>query len=469
MKMLIKIAHVLLFSAFLFFAASNVHSQTGTAESFSSTIIKGFAQWNASRIENIVLSNGLKQAADVEEVERFFPLTASGIKTYQFMSAKALLPLVQDSIQADIEAFSRFFGECVPEEIRAIENSGNAENQRTELKNKLEKFIKGDGSENFLLQTTADTCPQLIVEAENMQAFKKNAMNPDLTVVSTVESLQMFKSKLEEIAQKEEKNVKDPKSKLSLTNIIDQLLLLEKLNDDALSYTTRVHHLLTGIDRIAGFSTDEDYPRYAKFQRVGLFFAALADAGESKNPDGVVNALDTYVDSQGAYNDKRLPGGLYANYYVPVSAAPGESVDPIPYENWTVGWDIYISSYYGPSAHRFITDESDIRFFGPVGVELKLAKFRTPEGWTVHTGGALGVNYAPVDIGSYITNELSDNDYSASFDDILAPSYFFSYSFDRAPVALLGGYQTNITVSDNKKTNAWFFAITFDLPVLRVF
>ena len=65
MKMLIKIAHVLLFSAFLFFAASNVHSQTGTAESFSSTIIKGFAQWNASRIENIVLSNGLKQAADV--------------------------------------------------------------------------------------------------------------------------------------------------------------------------------------------------------------------------------------------------------------------------------------------------------------------------------------------------------------------------------------------------------------------
>jgi len=81
----------------------------------------------------------------------------------------------------------------------------------------------------------------------------------------------------------------------------------------------------------------------------------------------------------------------------------------------------------------------------------------------------LGVNYAPVDIGSYITNELSDNDYSASFDDILAPSYFFSYSFDRAPVALLGGYQTNITVSDNKKTNAWFFAITFDLPVLRVF
>ena len=84
MKMLIKIAHVLLFSAFLFFAASNVHSQTGTAESFSSTIIKGFAQWNASRIENIVLSNGLKQAADVEEVERFFPLTASGIKSLLF-------------------------------------------------------------------------------------------------------------------------------------------------------------------------------------------------------------------------------------------------------------------------------------------------------------------------------------------------------------------------------------------------
>jgi hypothetical protein len=107
--MLLKIAPVFLFSAFPFFAASDVHSQTDPAQSFSSTIIKGFAQWNASRIENIVLSNGLKQAANVKEVERFFPLTAIGIKTYQFISAKALLPLVQDSIQADIEAFSRFF------------------------------------------------------------------------------------------------------------------------------------------------------------------------------------------------------------------------------------------------------------------------------------------------------------------------------------------------------------------------
>ncbi len=74
-----------------------------------------------------------------------------------------------------------------------------------------------------------------------------------------------------------------------------------------------------------------------------------------------------------------------------------------------------------------------------------------------------------MDIGSYITNELSDEDYNASFDDILAPSYFLSYSFDSAPVALLGGYQTNITISEDKKTNGWFFAITFDLPVLKVF
>lgn len=468
----------------LSFVALPAFSSVQATDQFSSTIIKGFAQWNASRIENIVLSNGLKQAANINEVERFFPLTSNSIKTYKFLSAKALLPLVQDSIQTDIQAFSKFFGECVPEEIKTIANIDDDKDSKwKDLRAKLTSFINGKNPDNLLLKTTDSTCPNLVVSSKEKKAVVKMEQTylstpPDPEMLpkgtdtnfrTTSIALRDFREYLKVPDDMQITKPKDLTSEVNFALILDQLLFLETLKDQSLSYTTRVHHLLSGIDRIAEFSTKKDYPAYAKFQRIGLFFAALADAGEAKSPEAVVSALDTYVDAQGAYNDKRLPGGVYANYYVPISTAPSEPVESLPFENWTVGWDLYISSYYGPSAHRLIAEETDIRFFGPVGLELKLAKFRTPRNWAVHTGGALGFNYAPVDIGSYITNELSDDDYNASFDDILAPSYFLSYSFDNAPVALLSGYQTNITISENKETNGWFFAITFDLPVLKIF
>ncbi len=404
MRLFSTISPAYLTAALLFVSPTVAYSETPDA--FSSTIIKGFAQWNASRIENIVLSNGLKQAASIDEVERFFPLTSNGIKTYQFLSAKALLPLVQDSIQADIDAFSKFFGECVPDEIKAIGNLGNKDDpedqniQWAALKTKLTGFITGNNPENLLLQTSQETCPDLIVsdsdkntvtemelmynkKAGELGNFPQDGESRFKTTSAAIGSFRTYLNIPDDLKITEAKELTP---ELNFAVILDQLLFLETLKNQSLSYTTRVHHLITGIDRIAEFSTN-DYPAYAKFQRVGLFFAALADAGNAESPEAVVNALDTYVDAQGAYNDKRLPGGLYANYHVPVSMAPRETVTSLPFENWTAGWDMYISSYYGPSAHRFITDESDIRFFGPVGLELKLAKFRTPKNWKVHTGG----------------------------------------------------------------------------------
>jgi len=73
---------------------------------------------------------------------------------------------------------------------------------------------------------------------------------------------------------------------------------------------------------------------------------------------------------------------------------------------------IFISSYYGISYTNTSKNTGEdkqwnFRAFGPVGIEMKLATFKS---------SPLTINYSPIDIGNYLTIELQ------------APSLFFAYS-----------------------------------------
>jgi hypothetical protein len=549
---------ILLMQGLLIMAPISLSAQN-PSEKEASTIIKGFAEWQAARIEKIILDNGLRSLANDERIEKYFVTTASSIKQYQTLSAKDMLPLIADSIDSDVEVMSRILDQCIPYNvlkwISDVDDKAEAKEWYEGLNKGLTNYFDLANIDYSTNQFKADVCPSMDGSQDYFSQLKlmiqsmgevddaseegngsEESDDAGSRVVSYAElkekelvaqsALVVRTQKLDDNAlsdiikaaeinlgkrvEKKERNSLDsavqegkkaesenkkivkhncPKSKgkdkdkdkdkdkgkdtgpgelpNKLQDLINMVAYIDKVRDKKLTYTLRIHYLLLSMDRFNHLS-DCDYIGFSSLQQVSMFFAGLSDAVKDGDTTAVAGVLESFVDYKKAYIDKRAPGGLlWASYHGPKYDVKLNKTELKTYNKMGfVSLDLYVSSFYGgyvgEMASESSPDVTDIqtRFFGPVGFELKLATF---------TKGSLSANYAPIDIGTYVTNELINEEYTASFDDIFAPSYFLSFSLKRAPVAVLVGYQDKIKLTETAETSGPFIGITFDLPIFKLY
>lgn len=256
-----------------------------------------------------------------------------------------------------------------------------------------------------------------------------------------------------------------PRTTALLAAIADAYQLVSSPPEDS-PYTIAVHHLFLIVELAT--QNRMQTGRYQAFQSSALFLAGVLDASQAAKQDGEASAaavqalISQFVDDRKAYQSKRIEST--SAFY------RGEDKPSL-----VCGWgnallfcggnSIYLGSYFGASGAFYVggddVDKSfEVRSYGPVGVEAKLA---TVSGWPI----MLGV--APLDIGAYITRELKDQEYDASFEDVYSWSYYLSVSHRNRPYALVLGFQNGIRLGESDEVDAVFLGLGIDLPILTIY
>lgn len=473
MKHLLK---VFLFALPLLFCQHS-YSQIKSEEE---ALIQGFAKWQAGRIEKIILDEALTGIANDPYVERFFSQTSSNIKFYDKISAKRLIPLMQHYIKEDINHFNALIESCIPynvnswfdENISIEQKAENVEKLYTSLK-KLSS-IPNEDDDPFTTTSFSDElgCDEDILKApvDFVEISKE-----DISDIASKLYNQL--KQINDKADEKESSLPDTvegfiSSEKYIKVLISTFVSYQKVFDDTESFSIRTHQMLLALEQFGGISS-KDYLGFSGLKSTSLFFAGLADAADTKDPNAVAAALDSFVDERDTFVRKRLDQSYYSIVTVTEFDSDKDIIDTKqyrvtcnPYKILPCRNTLFVSSYYGVSYGNIAQNSTEpknwnFRAFGPVGIELKLATFKS---------APLTLNLAPIDIGNYITNELKgDEEYSANFKDILAPSAFLSYSLKSKPVSFLAGYQKDIRVGENFKTSGPFVAIAFDLPIFTIY
>ncbi len=120
--------------------------------------------------------------------------------------------------------------------------------------------------------------------------------------------------------------------------------------------------------------------------------------------DLFASSLDTFIDDQEAYRNKRLDANtaLYSWFTLPAYDANMESITQKKYSGYclVIGCQntLFLGSYFGASIVNLpdedtLESEIQIRAFGPVGLEYKILSVY---------GSPITINLAPLDIGNYV-------------------------------------------------------------------
>ncbi|TNC80242.1 MAG: hypothetical protein C9356_15045 [Oleiphilus sp.] len=540
------------------------------------TIISGFAKWNASRVEKILLENALLKIKDNSYVIKYFPTTSDVVGMQYDIGGAGLAGLVTIAIENDLKRFEAAIHQCITMNINAWSESSDLlelRNKPKALYQNLRKIItfKHAESEDTMIDFMESVCPGLAPESfgdssvaitlpddkvfkeliarqievvkvfgnavfEDLLERLKNSTpetffaNPQVKALinkseplakvlfgdgfkaliaankakgATALQLEAFlKSKAvgdfikSQLKAKAEEMAKIAPQYGALPESLDQFMdpnylygVYKKVNQaikaykafrpdpgsDNVPYVVRVHSLLTLIDRYSDIG-ERDHKGYNWVRKYSMFFASIADASNSVNgAEAVAGVLDDFVDDQGAYRAKRS-NDAYGVYRATNRAEDEHELQDGCLEKLCDNM-VFVSSYFGVafSYERTTKPEkgeysNDYRPFGPVGIELKLMQFDElaylPE-------GSLLVNYSPLDIGTYINNELQGDSYEPKLDDIKSPSVFLSYTLNRYPAAFLIGMQEDIPLpgprgEQMKLMKSWFVSLAFDLPVFTL-
>ncbi|VUD46622.1 hypothetical protein TDB9533_00860 [Thalassocella blandensis] len=246
----------------------------------------------------------------------------------------------------------------------------------------------------------------------------------------------------------------------------------KEFSDDKVPFVVKATSLFSIVEQFTP-PKSKDISGFLKLKSTTIFLASLVDAGKSAEPDNVVAVLDLYVDDIDVMNRKRSENSFI------VSTIDYTTYDGVEKKVKTSSWrtschvygvlpcqnTIFIGSYYGFSYTKYEKEMGmdrvwHPRAFGPVGIEFKLFSFQS---------SPVTIMYAPFDIGNYVTNELTDQEYSAKFSDIVAPSAFLSYTVKGKPISLLAGYQWDMILAENFETEGPFVSIAYDLPIFGLY
>jgi len=85
------------------------------------TLVKGFADYQAGRVENIILDEFLYNLANQKYLIKFFPLTANSIKTYDAISGKRLIPVISAYYEKDLVSIHTMFT-CIKQNTALLKN-----------------------------------------------------------------------------------------------------------------------------------------------------------------------------------------------------------------------------------------------------------------------------------------------------------------------------------------------------------
>ncbi|WOH38964.1 hypothetical protein RI844_07020 [Thalassotalea fonticola] len=457
------------------------------------SLIKGFAQWQASRVEKILINEVLEDITEDPYTKRFFSSTSRNYSFYESSNAQRLIPLLQHYIKVDIDNFEQIMTKCIPYHLDNLVNSKQTIAQKAEALGNLmhglrllsSKIAAGDkpytvenfndtacvGSENFNGKFTVS------INEANLKALINNVL---AYIQANPASSQVIKYATRNIRQLNESYPENYQATFiniteeQVLRLINHVLELKRTFIEADNLFIQTHQLIVTLETIANMQ-ENDYPGFNKFKNAALLFSSLAQASKEGKTGQVVAILDTYIDEQDAYMQKRSKQAYYARYKIPSVASEGFDNNKIVNKTYTGSCSgrffspckgtIFLSSYYGISAiynkeEQFEDREINFRAFGPIGFEFKAISFED---------SILSLNIMPLDIGNYITNELKQDDYSAKFDDILAPSVFISYTSKSKPFAVLFGFQDKIKVAEDYETNGIFLSLVFDLPIYTIY
>lgn len=455
-------------------------------------IIQGFAQWNASRIEKIILETGLVKIANDDYVKSFFPDTAASVAYDVDSGGRALAFVVEQAMKKDLDRLEFLVGACITDRLNRIFAQSDPKSITKDVQI-LYESLKGlssrDGKDVLKWDKTQgeDDDTKKVNNVNDFSGFVcdeiiySSAWEPVKPNDEIKEKVKRFglwfatqkafeKSELRVFVGIE--NIDGKKeSRLSamitlFTDVYEKVNTLRNNSESAAEpYFKQVNQILTIIDTYLG-AGKSDYSGFKKLKRHSLMLASLADAS-AEGADQVESILRQWVNEEDVYNDKRSNVAYWSIF---------DRIDPFTKEKKTYtakcAWyglpcrdTVFISSFWGLAYSRDFGDDdvgSDpsygYRPFGPLGVEWKLFSFH---------GKALSLNYAPLDLGVYIQNELLDETDTASLSDINSPSVFMSLSMKSYPVAWLIGHQWDVK-SHRGEENSAFIAVTFDLPVFTL-
>jgi len=440
----------------------------GVESDSTGALIQGFAKYQASRVEKLVLNEFLNDLAKNELIVQFFPDTSFAMKEYNgATAAKRLLPLIQFYVQQDLNRLGDL-ATCLspgnetnkskdPLAVRFTLNADTAPPFVKRLREFKTDFQKGKSTpEGFLDERN---CPQDgsekgVHDARLDYADQRAFLKAMLTLNEPENFLHAAMAQqpgdaLEKVSEEE-----TIAALVALKNI--WLLRKSQHPADGIRSCKDLPPMAAVLDQMyvalkeLGFDRDRPY-QYARFKDQSLFLGSLADAACTGDADTVAKVVADYVDDQDAFRDKRSAGGLLSERAC----------------TWLVNCRnaLFVGSYFGLSAAYADKDGNGDKtmlygVYGPVGLEAKLYRFgRHP----------LTLGVAPIDLGAYISNELRGESYTAKLDDIKAPSYFLAYSAANRPFALIVGYQRRVMPGTSDKVGYGFLSISFDLPLITIY
>lgn len=429
----------------------------------TAALIKGFAQYQAKRVENLLLDQFVDDLARRPYFQLFFPQTSRAIGDYRDIAGKRLLPLMDYYFNEDLKTF-KLLGDCLRRD-RADLDKVNAFVRWVSAFRPGKKGSAQDriSPEAFLKQTYGDaaavcaTPPALVAMSDEAQAARLYApavtsgfgrtlfltLNPekkDAIEVARVEKLPLGNP-----------TAPSPEDRAAIDALVHFADALDGVQD--MPDTVRVHHFLSALAALGVGQSDS--ARFSRFRSGALFLASLREAQQAKDADAVEAAIKAFVQDGDAYQSKHYPSGIVAV----------RKAEPDLVCKWgvTCGNTWFLGSYVGAAADY--TDDGSGqrewrgRAFGPVGVELKLLDLH---------GFPVSVTAAPYDLGGYVTSELRGSAYDARLEDIKAPSYFLAVSGRHRPFAVLIGYQEDVQTAPGRREDVGFVAFAFDLPLLRL-
>lgn len=383
-------------------------------------LIKGFAQYQADRVQSLVLDEFVTDLASEKIFQQFFPKTSGAVDGFSNMSGKRLIPLIQYYANEDIKTMQAIVDKvkadksCLGPLLTALrakdsidqfkcDPSDSAKASRSQLNDDVKTFLQtNEISEEAPKLTSFGITDKVAIAAFDTESVER-VFNSSVFGVATTKQ--------------------PPKA----------------------VYVAKLMELLQS----AGVENEEWLVDFNKLKSAGIFLASLSDASEKGDADAVRSAIADFVDEDQAYNNKRSQTGWFVH-------RTGRGND-----RWFVLENsVFLASYFGVAVVDGADSEIGYRPFGPVGIEMTVMSFN---------GAPVGLNYSPIDIGAYVTYELKGEDYDPRVEDITAPSLFLSYSLRNKPVAFMAGYQWGLKSIEGGKENMAFISVAFDLPLFTLF
>jgi len=320
---------------FLFCAVSTTFANDNT-----DSLVKGFANYQAGRVENLVLDEFLYDLANQKYLKLFFPLTAKNIQTFDGISGKRLIPelkvyfekdlgqlrilstCIQDKIKKNIDLHSIAISnkKSVPDSIKILDllvdlkkgyikviefiDRANCNNEETDFKKDSDSPLK-DSNKTPTVNSTIDNANQANPEPSeksiegttkdkkynmaNTADFPASTIFENLYVshaseIKSLDDLDRF-IKLS-LSEKEilfvSKN-SEPEKGVSMQDLLDAIESANEINScrEEKNYALCLHHL-SMIFEALGYQV-RDRKAFQKFKSASFFLGSLSDAIDKDN------------------------------------------------------------------------------------------------------------------------------------------------------------------------------------------